>query len=126
MLEDVQISPLTPFIPPSVRILDHCFRQRALLTGLYPNLSSEKSKYILIDYLTEKFKDKELGLQEDDLNFLVRRFRDCLNRPFDEASQVDHVELVKLSDLMCLLSRSEDCKFDRSLIDKPLITSLVG
>lgn len=89
-------------------------------------MSSKKSKYILIDYLTEKFKDKQLGIVEDDLNFLVQRFRHCLNRPFDEASEVDNVELVKLSDLMCLLSRSEDCKFDRSLIDKPLIGLLVG
>lgn len=75
--------------------------------------------------MTEKFRDKELGIVRDDLNYLIESFRKCLNKPFEETSQIDKVELVKLSDLMCLLSRT-DCDYDKSLIDKELIGLLIG
>lgn len=107
-------------------MLDYCFKHRSLLERLYGNLSSTKSKYILIDYLTEKFKDKELGITSEDLNFLIEQFRKCLDRPFDENSQIDKVELVKLSDLMCLQSSASNCDYDKSLINRDLIRLLIG
>ena len=108
-----------------VKILDYCFEQKPLLNDLYASLTSNKVKYILIDYLTEKFKDKKLGICEADLNFLIELFAKCLNKPFDNASEIDKVELVKLSDLMCLLSTAK-CKFNSTLINKELINLLIG
>lgn len=77
--------------------------------------------------MTEKFKDKQLRMQRDDLNYLINLFRNALSKPFEESSEIDKVELVKLSDLMCLLSSSDsNCDYDKELINKELISLLIG